>query len=156
MPPKKGETDCKDKEDFSLLQIFSKVFYPAPGSPPASFPKAGAKVRLFSVHANLSRTFFCRFLEFIFKRIVIQPFTDERFFMKGLRCTESYTLLYYICGKKKNSAWFFSQKQTGYMAQKRKQDEKAIQAGWNWNHIRMKLGTKTDEFFKQLFQILKK
>ena len=26
MPPKKGETECKNKEDFSLLQIFGKVF----------------------------------------------------------------------------------------------------------------------------------
>ena len=65
---------------------------------------------------------------------------------------------YYInyAGRKKTAPDFFSQKPTRYMAQKRKQGEKAIQAGWNWNHIRMKLGTKTDEFFKQLFQILKK
>ena len=99
MPPKKGETECKNKEDFSLLQILGKVFFiQHPARRRASFPKAGAKVRLFSVHANLSRTF--RFLEFIFKRIVIQPFTCESLFMKGMGCNESYTLLYYIRGKK--------------------------------------------------------
>ena len=62
MPPKKGETACKDKEDFFLLQIFSKVFIRRPARRRASFPKAGVKVRLFSVHANLLRTFFADFL----------------------------------------------------------------------------------------------
>ena len=156
MPPKKGETECKNKEDFSLLQIFGKVFYPPPGSPPGFLSESGCKSTAFFRTRKLIAHFFCRFLEFIFKRIVIQTFTEEWFFMKGLRCTESYTLLYYIRGKKKTAPDFFSQKPTRYMAQKRKQGEKAIQAGWNWNHIRMKLETKTDEFFKQLFQILKK
>ena len=146
MPPKKGETECKNKEDFSLLQILGKVFYPAPGSPPGFLSESGCKSTAFFRTRKLITHFFWCFFEFIFKRIVIQPFMDEWFLMKGLRCTEPYTLLYYIRGKKKNSAWFFSQKPTRYMAQKRKQGEKAIQAGWNWNHIRMKLGTKTDEF----------
>ena len=77
MPPKKGETACKNKEDFSLLQIFGKVFYPPPGSPPGFLSESGCKSTAFFRTRKLITHFFCRFLEFIFKRIVIQPFTDE-------------------------------------------------------------------------------
>ena len=77
MPPKKGETACKDKEDFALLQIFSKVFHPPPGSPPGFLSESGCKSTAFFRTRKLITHFFCRFLEFIFKRIVIQPFTDE-------------------------------------------------------------------------------
>ena len=77
MPPKKRETACKDKEDFAILQIFSKVFHPAPGSPPGFLSESGCKSTAFFRTRKLITLFFCRFLEFIFKRIVIQPFTDE-------------------------------------------------------------------------------
>ena len=150
MPPKKGETECKNKEDFSLLQILGKVFYPAPGSPPGFLSESGCKSTAFFRTRKLNpapgsppgflsesgckstaffRTrklithFFWCFFEFIFKRIVIQPFTDEWFLMKGLRCTEPYTLLYYIRGKKKNSALYGTKKE----------------AGWKGNPSRMKL-----------------
>ena len=99
MPRRKGKPNAKIRRIFLFSKFSARFFIRRPARRRASFPKAGAKVRLFSVHANLSRTFFCRFLEFIFKCIVIQPFTDEWFLMKGLRCTESYTLLYYICNK---------------------------------------------------------
>ena len=99
MPPKKGETACKDKEDFALLQIFGKFFYLPPGSPPGFLSESGCKSTAFFRTRKLITHFFYRFFEFIFKRIVIQPFTDEWFFMKGLRCTEPYTLLYYIRNK---------------------------------------------------------
>ena len=77
MPPKKGETAYKDKEDFALLQILGKVFHPPPGSPPDFLSESGCKSTAFFRTRKLITHFFCRFLEFIFKRIVIQPFTDE-------------------------------------------------------------------------------
>ena len=107
MPPKKGKPSAKIRR-ISLFSKFSaRFFIQRPAHRRASFPKAGAKVRLFSVHANLSHTFFAGFFEFIFKLIVIQPFTEESFFMKGMVCNESYTLLYYISGKGKKQRLIF-------------------------------------------------
>ena len=146
MPPLKGDTACKDKEDFALLQIFGKFFYLPPGSPPGFLSESGCKSTAFFRTRKLITHFFCRFLEFIFKRIVIQPFTDEWFLMKGLRCTEPYTLLYYIRGKKKQRLIFFHKNQPDIWHKKgsrvkrqSKQDEIGITLGWNWVRRRMSL-----------------
>ncbi|WP_204244700.1 hypothetical protein, partial [Bacteroides sp. An322] len=58
MPPKKGETTCKDKEDFALLQIFGKVFYPPPGSPPGFLSESGCKSTAFFRTRKLITHFF--------------------------------------------------------------------------------------------------
>ena len=135
MPPKKGETECKNKEDFSLLQIFSKVFHPAPGSPPGFLSESGCKSTAFFRTRKLITHFFYRFLEFIFKCIVIQPFTEESFFMKELRRNESYTLLYYIRGKKTAPDFFHKNrpdtwhKKGSRVKRQSKQDETGITLG---------------------------
>ena len=136
MPPKKGKPSAKIRRIFLFSKFSARFFIQHPARRRASFPKAGAKVRLFSVHANLSRTFFAVFFEFIFKHIVIQPFTEESFFMKELRCNESYTLLYYISGKEKTAPDFFHKnrpdtwhKKGSRMKRQSKQDEIGITLG---------------------------
>ena len=136
MPPKKGETVCKDKEDFVILQIFSKVFHPAPGSPPGFLSESGCKSTAFFRTRKLIAHFFYQFLEFIFKHIVIQQFTEECFLMMGMRCNESYTLLYYIRGKKKTAPDFFDKnrpdtwhKKGSRVKRQSKQDETGITLG---------------------------
>ena len=155
MPRRKGKPNAKIRRIFLFSKFSARFFIQHPARRRASFPKAGAKVRLFSVHANLSHTFFDVFFEFIFKRIVIQPFTDEWFLMKGLRCTEPYTLLYYIRGKKKTAPDFFHKNQPDIWHKKgsrvkrqSKQDEIGITLGWNWIRRRMSLNM---EFYKGHF-----
>ncbi|MDM8306179.1 hypothetical protein, partial [Phocaeicola salanitronis] len=61
MPRRKGKPVAKIRRIFLFSKFPTRFFIQRPAHRRASFPKAGAKVRLFSVHANLSRTFFADF-----------------------------------------------------------------------------------------------
>ena len=111
MPPKKGKPTAKIRRIFLFSKFSARFFYPAPGSPPGFLSESGCKSTAFFRTRKLIAHFFCRFFEFIFKRIVIQSFTEESFFMKKLRRNESYTLLYYIRGKEKTAPDFFHKNQ---------------------------------------------
>ena len=137
MPRRKGKPNAKIRRIFLFSKFSARFFHPAPGSPPGFLSESGCKSTAFFRTRKLITHFFCRFLEFIFKRIVIQPFTDELFLMKGLRCTEPYTLLYYIRGKKKTAPDFFFTKTNRIYGTKKgsrvkrqsKQDEIGITLG---------------------------